>query len=90
MPGKTAALPPKYGIWWFGSINTAMNHNIKQRLSQRYNFGEYREAYYHPSILHFVTVKPWKFIDRFKNEWWNYAKISGYYNDIYNKTQNLN
>ena len=86
--GKIAPLPPKYGIWCFEAEKYALKHNERQRPHLRYNKDEFIKAYYHPAILHYVWPKPfWKRKKPvFNTEWWNYAKISGYYNEVYNKS----
>ena len=86
--GHIAPLPPKYGIWCFEAEKYALKHNERQRPHLRYNKDEFLKAYYHPAILHYVWPKPfWKRKKPiFNNEWWNYAKISGYYNEVYNKS----
>ena len=86
--GKIGPLPPKYGIWSFEDEKEAIKHNDRQKSWLKYNKEEYLNAYYHPTILHYTWPKP--FWDRqkpiFDKEWWNYAKISGFYDDIYNKS----
>ena len=86
--GKISPLPPKYGMWSFEDENEALKHNNRQRPLLKYNKEEFLYAYYHPSILHYTWPKP--FWDRqkpiFDKEWWKFAKISGYYDDIYNKS----
>ena len=86
--GKIIPLPPKYGMWSFEDENEALKHNNRQKPWLQYNKEEYLYAYYHPAILHYTWPKP--FWDRqkpiFDKEWWNFAKISGYYDDIYNKS----
>ena len=86
--GKTSTLPPKYGIWSFEAEKYALKHNDRQRPHLRYNRDEFVRAYYHPAILHYVWPKPfWKRKKPiFDKEWWNYAKISGYYNEVYNES----
>ena len=86
--GKIAPLPPKYGIWCFEAEKYAVKHNERQRPHLRYNKDEFIKAYYHPAILHYVWPKPfWKRKKPvFNTEWWNYAKISGYYDEVYNKS----
>ena len=83
-----APLPPKYGIWSFEGEKYAIKHNERQRPHLKYNKDEFLKAYYHPAILHYVWPKPFWRRKRpiFNNEWWNYAKISGYYNEVYNKS----
>ena len=54
----------------------------------KYDTQEFINAYHHPAILHYVWPKPFWRRQRpiFNDEWWKYAKISGYYNDVYNKS----
>ena len=86
--GKIAPLPPKYGIWSFEAEKYALKHNERQRPHLRYNKDEFVKAYYHPAILHYVWPKPFWKKKRpiFNKEWWNYAQISGYYNEVSNKS----
>ena len=86
--GKTAPLPPKYGIWSFEAEKYALNHNNRQWPWLKYNEKEFKQAYRHPAILHYVWPKPFwrRQAPIFNNEWWNYARISGYYNEVYNKS----
>ena len=86
--GKIAPLPPKYGIWCFEHEKYLLKYNERQRPNLRYNQEELINAYYHPAILHYVWPKPyWKRPKPiFNKEWWDYAKSSGYYLDVYNKS----
>ena len=86
--GKIAPLPPKYGIWCFEAEIYALKHNERQRPHLRYNTDEFLKAYYHPAILHYVWPKPfWRRKKPiFNKQWWEYARISGYYKDILNKS----
>ena len=81
-------LPPKYGIWCFEAEIYALKHNERQRPWLKYDRQEFLNAYYHPAILHYVWPKPFWKRQRpiFNKEWWDYARISGYYNDVYNKS----
>ena len=81
-------LPPKYGIWSFEAQVYALKHNERQRPWLKYDTQEFINAYHHPAILHYVWPKPFWRRQRpiFNDEWWKYAKISGYYNDVYNKS----
>jgi lipopolysaccharide biosynthesis glycosyltransferase len=83
-----STLPIKYGIWGFESKFYLLEHNKKQRPFLKYNEKELIEAYQHPAIIHWVWPKPFWRNRRtvFYDKWWGYAKISGYYNDIYNKS----
>ena len=71
-----------------GKLNQHDKHNERQRPWLKYNKDEFVHAYYHPAILHYVWPKPfWKRQKPvFNKEWWEYARISGYYNDVYNKS----
>ena len=86
--GKTAPLPPKYGIWSFEAERYALQHNSRQWPWLRYDENEFKQAYKHPAILHYVWPKPFWRRQRpiFNNEWWDYAKKSGYYNEVFNKS----
>ena len=86
--GKTAPLPPKYGIWSFEAERYGLQHNERQWPWLRYDVNEFKQAYHHPAILHYVWPKPFWRRQRpiFNNEWWDYAKKSGYYNEVYNKS----
>ena len=81
-------LPPKYGIWSFEAEIYALKHNERQRPWLKYDKEEFIKAYHHPAILHYVWPKPFWKRQRpiFNNEWWEYARISGYYNDVLNKS----
>ena len=81
-------LPPKYGIWSFEAEIYALKHNERQRPWLKYDKEEFVKAYHHPAILHYVYPKPFWKINRpiFNKEWWEYARISGYYNDVLNKS----
>ena len=85
---NTAPLPPKYGIWSFEEKKYALEFNERQRPWLKYDEEEFIKAYYHPAILHYVYPKPfWKMKKSvFNNEWWEYARISGFFNYIYNKS----
>ena len=80
--GKT---PPKYGIWAFENSRSAISYNRRQRLWLKYDINELLNAYHHPAILHFIWPKPfWRKREPvFNDKWWEYAKKTGYYNDIY-------
>ena len=80
--GKT---PPIYGIWAFENSRSAISYNRRQRLWLKYDINELLNAYHHPAILHFIWPKPfWRKREPvFNDKWWEYAKKTGYYNDIY-------
>ena len=84
--GKIGTLPPKYGIWNFRNSKQFKYHNNDQLPWLRYNKKECLISYYYPAILHYVCGKPYLNHDNkfYFNEWWEYAKITGYYDKIYN------
>ena len=86
--GKTAPLPPKYGIWSFEAERYGLQHNQRQWPWLRYDENEFKQAYHHPAILHYVWPKPFWRRQRpiFNNEWWDYAKKSGYYNEVFHNS----
>ena len=83
-----ATLPPKYGIWSFEGKKYALQFNERQRPWLKYDEEEFIKAYNHPAILHYVYPKPFWRINRpiFNKEWWEYARISGFYYYVYNKS----
>ena len=84
---KIAPIPPKYGMWAFNNKQDARNHNNRQWPHLKYNENELLEAYAHPAIIHFIWPKPhWKKYTILYNEWWNIARLTGFYDDIYNKS----
>ena len=87
MKGMISPLPPKYGIWGWKNKITAKNHLKRQWPELRYNETEYLYALDHPAILHYAGKKPfWRINTAFEKEWWNYARLTGYYDDIYSKS----
>ena len=81
-------LPPKYGIWSFEGKKYALGFNERQRPWLKYDEKEFIKAYYHPAIIHYVWPKPfWKYKRSiYYDEWWEYARISGFYDYVYNKS----
>lgn len=83
-------LPPKYGIWNFRNKKAVLYHNIYRNPNlgiKAYKKREILKAYYSPSIIHFVKGKPWKYRakqihNRFRNDWWKYAKMTDVYRII--------
>ena len=66
---------------------TAKNHLKRQWPELRYNETEYFYALDHPAIIHYAGKKPfWRINTAFEKEWWNFAKLTGYYDDIYLKS----
>ena len=82
--GKTAAIPPKYGIWNSRRFRDAKNHNYDYLPSIRYNKKELLLAYEHPAIMHYIIGKPFNKCNNkyYYDEWWEYAKKTGYYHKI--------
>ena len=75
----------KYGCFSFNKFEDIVSYNDKQDESNRYSLEELKQAFYEPTLLHFVGyVKPWE--KKCKNEnqkyWWYYAKKSGFYEEI--------
>ncbi len=85
---KISTLPPKYGIWCFEAKIHALKHNNRQRPWLKYNEEEFLKAYSHPAILHYVWPKPYWRRKRpiFNKEWWDYAKRSGFLDDVIHKS----
>ena len=84
--GKISTLPPKYGIWNFDTYKDCKYNNFIHPYWIRYNKKELSLAYEHPSILHYVRGKPYykNFNKCFYDEWWEYARKTDYYGEIYN------
>lgn len=96
--GKIGLLPPKFGIWDFLKRKKVLEHNHyknKKLGIQAYSDNEILRGWRHPSILHFVSRKPWKKY-HFKNrkffivKWWEYAKKSDEYENILKFAQKMN
>ena len=84
---RIAPIPPRYGIWAWSEKEVAKKHNDKQWPHLRYNETDLFEAIDHPAIVHFIWPKPfWRKPTRFEKEWWDFARLTGYYDDIYNKS----
>ena len=88
LQNQLGTMPPKYGIWAFENSRSAILYNSKQRQWLKYDINELLNAYHHPAILHFVWPKPfWRKKEPvFNDKWWEYAKKTGYYDDIYYKS----
>jgi lipopolysaccharide biosynthesis glycosyltransferase len=93
--GRIGLLPPKFGIWNFLKREKVLryNHYKNKKLGiKAYSDEEILKGWRHPSILHFVSRKPWKkhkFKVRkfFYDKWWDYAKKSGEFENILKFTQ---
>ena len=54
--------------------------------AEKQNEKELLEAYAHPGIVHFVWPKPfWRKQTGYYKEWWDLARLTGFYDEIYNK-----
>ena len=89
--GRIDLLPPKFGIWNFskrGKVLKYNHYNNKTLGIQAYSDEEILKGWRHPSILHFVSKKPWKGKPKYKeqrffqNKWWEYAKKSDEFKNI--------
>ena len=87
MQGLIGSLPPKYGIWTFDSKKVGKEYLNKLFVHLKYDEKEFFYALEHPAIIHFIWPKPfWKLYTKFYNKWWDYAKLTGYYWEIYFKS----
>lgn len=83
-------LPPKYGIWTYNKVEDLIHHNHflnKSSPIKCYDDLELIDALNDPGIAHYVRSKPWKPISKFtclryRKIWWDYAKLSGEYENI--------
>ena len=84
--GKISTLPPKYGMWNYRTFREFKNFNYEHFSWIRYNKKELSLAHENPAILHYVIGKPFhKFLNKYYyDEWWEYAKKTGYYREIRN------
>ena len=88
--GRIGFLPPKFGIWNFISRERVLRHNHYRNETlglKAYNDNEILKSWRHPSILHYVTNKPWKKSEFqmhqfFQKKWWEYAKKSDEFENI--------
>ena len=81
---KIAPIPPKYGIWAWNTNQEAIEHLEKQWPKLKYNKKDFYDAIKHPAIVHYVWPKPfWRFVTKYYDKWWNYARSTGYFFQIY-------
>ena len=74
----------EYGAWSEKAV--AKKYNDKQWPHLKYNETELFESIDHPEIVHFIWSKPfWRKPSKFDKEWRDFARLTGYYDDIYNK-----
>ena len=89
LQGRIAPIPPKYGIWAYNNKLDAKKHLYKIRPEIRYKEEEFYNAINHPAIIHFIVPKPfWKKHTAFESEFWKYAKLTGFFKEIYSKSTN--
>ena len=75
----------KYAVFRYNKFEDLKGLNDRQDKKYRFSEEELRQAYYNPTLLHFVGwTKPW---DRnnninFAKYWWYYAKKSLFYEEI--------
>lgn len=87
MQKQIAPLPPKYGMWAWMDKPSAKRFLDKQRAWLKYNEDEFFYAVEHPAILHYIWPKPfWRKKTAFEKEWWDYARKTGFYDEIYKKS----
>lgn len=80
-------MPYKYAVFAFNSFSELLSFNNEQDNKYKFNESELYEAYHNPTLLHFFGgCKPWNkdYLSHFKAYWWNYAKKSGFFNEILN------
>ena len=71
-------------MWAFDNIILALEHNRVQRRGLKYNKKLFKLAFEHPAILHYTGAKPYKDKNApYYSIWWNFAKKTGYFDDIY-------
>ena len=75
----------KYSTFSFNTFQELFEFNEKQDKLYRYSLTELQQAFYDPTLLHFVGwVKPWhkNCPNNKKKYWWYYAKKSGFFKEI--------
>ena len=85
--GKISTLPLKYGMWNYKFFRQFDYHCHIQFPFVTYNKKEIILAYENPGIIHYVMAKPYHRRGNNKyyyKEWWDYAKTTGYYKEVYN------
>ena len=86
LQGRISPIPPKYGIW--AGLNKSIGEKYLnlQPPKLKYNKKEFFNALKHPAIVHYTLDKP--FLGKnsdFYFDWWNIARKTVYYNEIYFK-----
>ncbi|MDO4199337.1 MAG: glycosyltransferase [Clostridia bacterium] len=83
--GKIGKLDPKYCLFnYYYDTNSLLNYYNKLVAKDKYTVDELIEARDKPVLVHCV-MKPWKQRDKYFDEWWQYAKMTDYYNEIHQK-----
>jgi len=55
----------------------------RYRYKYKYSKRELKEAYYHPKILYYNKINPWKKRNnRQLRLWWKYANLTDYYDEM--------
>ena len=80
---KLGILPAKYGIFNYKNLKTLYQFTKRYRYKYKYSKRELKNAYYHPKILHYNKIKPWKERNNYQLKlWWKYASLTNYYDEI--------
>ena len=75
----------KYATFKFNSYENLVEFNERQAKNYRYSETELKQAFYEPTLLHYVGyTKPWDQPGKvaFAEYWWYYAKKTDFYNEI--------
>ena len=75
----------KYATFCFDKYENMVRYNNRQDKRYRYSEAELQQAYYEPTLLHYVGwVKPWDRGNNIKYSeyWWYYAKLTDFYEEI--------
>ncbi|MBR2579116.1 MAG: glycosyltransferase family 8 protein [Clostridia bacterium] len=82
---KIGKLDPKYCIFnYYFDTNSLLAYYNKLIAKYKYTVDELLAARDHPVLVHCV-MKPWKQKVKYFDEWWQYAKMTDCYNEIYQK-----
>ena len=91
MQDRLGPIPPKYGIWPLTNKEKLERYLNIKRSGKKYSKKSLLNAIKHPVIIHFVGRKPFwsrKSDNVFDKIWWNFARASGYYDEIYKSIKN--
>ena len=75
----------KYATFCFDKYENMVKYNNRQDKRYRYSEAELQQAYYEPTLLHYVGwTKPWDRGNNIKYSeyWWYYAKLTDFYEEI--------